>query len=297
VHAGIGQQLTVEGTITSTEQARLNQLLSIANANHGGVNHGFRHDGGSSWTADRAGETATTASILADASAGRPVTFTLVPAGTQTRLALDIDDDGVLNRDEAGSQPTSTSGTVTFTDGSAASGVRLNLFTENRAQFLAVDFTAANGTYTFTLPGPGCYVTTFIAPEGQTFAATGSRFQNRSYCATAGQNVTGINAQINGGASSATFGGRVTQTGGAAVSGVKAVIYQAAADGSRGQWLGPAFTNTSGDWRSTRGAGCYVVDMVAPTGRTWTTTGTGFLQQSFCVSAGQTLTNLNGTLN
>ncbi|MGI9596985.1 MAG: matrixin family metalloprotease, partial [Acidimicrobiales bacterium] len=192
---------------------------------------------------------------------------------------------------------TTSQGWVSFIDGTPAGDVRLNLFTENRAQFLAVGRTDSNGDYSFTLPGAGCYVTTFIAPTGETWAATGGRFQNAAYCAAEGEAVTGIDAQLVGAASAATFGGDVTESDGAPVAGVRSVIYRANGDGSRGQWLGPTFTDGDGTWRSTQAPGCYVVDMVAPSGRTWAATGSGFLRQSFCVSAGETLTTLDGVLS
>ncbi|MEM7326416.1 MAG: matrixin family metalloprotease, partial [Actinomycetota bacterium] len=91
---------------------------------------------------------------------------------------------------------TTVSGSVSFDGGGAGvSGVGIDLFTENRAAYLASTTTNSNGDYTLTIPGAGCYVITFIAPQGQTFTNE-SQYLNAPFCATAGQAVTGINAEV-----------------------------------------------------------------------------------------------------
>ncbi|MFM7051640.1 MAG: hypothetical protein ACKOYN_05850 [Planctomycetota bacterium] len=114
-HAGVGQQTTANGTANDT--ARINQFVSIAGAANGlglvvkgrvnGENRGFMFQTGN-FRSDRAGEPLRTpAQLLALAAAGSELTYTLVPQGSQTRLGVDRDLDGFLDRDEldAGSDP------------------------------------------------------------------------------------------------------------------------------------------------------------------------------------------------
>lgn len=186
---------------------------------------------------------------------------------------------------------------VTFSDGSGASGVKLNLFTENRAQFLGFTTTDGNGNYRFDLATAQCGVVTFIAPAGYTFAATGTGFRNRSFCASAGQNLTNIDAVLVGGASAATLGDSVTNANGSGQGGVKIVLYRANPDGSRGTWLRPTFTANDGSYGFTVDGGCYVLDFLAPSGRTWASNGLSYQQRFSCVSAGATDNSLDGVLN
>jgi hypothetical protein len=78
------------------------------------VVHGFRNGQprawlmrGTSFLGDKSGESFTTAQVLAAATPQTPLTFTLVPLGTGTRLALDRDSDTFFNQNEieAGSDP------------------------------------------------------------------------------------------------------------------------------------------------------------------------------------------------
>ena len=148
-HAGLGQQITIEGSADSAEQARLNQLINIVNnspfvsmtasLNDGGVNRGFRFDGGSSWTGDRSGETATTNGLLSEAASGDAVTFTVVTAGSETRLGIDIDNDGVRNGDE--SQPLELAGIADQTS------------TQGDAVTLNTSVSGGSGTRSFSASG------------------------------------------------------------------------------------------------------------------------------------------------
>jgi YVTN family beta-propeller protein len=118
-HAGVGQQTTANGVANDT--ARINQFIAIANAPGGlGLIAKGRVDGlARGWTfvagafrPDRAGEpNLTPAALLALAGAGSELTYTLVPLGSQTRLGVDRDVDGFLDRDEldAGSDPADAS--------------------------------------------------------------------------------------------------------------------------------------------------------------------------------------------
>ena len=118
-HAGAGQQVTIANGGTGDNTTLLNQLVSIAAAQptqvaliakgvRNGQPRGWLLQGGS-WTADRTGESTTTAALVASATAGNETTFTLVPAGTARRLGIDRDGDGALDGDElaAGTDPAS----------------------------------------------------------------------------------------------------------------------------------------------------------------------------------------------
>lgn len=109
-HAGVGQQLTINGNASAAQLNLLNQFISIANTSswaeliaHSqieGIQRGFVLQQGENFVADAEGETATKASLLNQAVDGNPVTFTIVATGMSTRLALDSDLNGVLNNDE-----------------------------------------------------------------------------------------------------------------------------------------------------------------------------------------------------
>jgi hypothetical protein len=106
-HAGIGQQVTANGTANDT--ARINQLIALANPGplglivKGRVNgqaRGWMLQAGN-FRSDRTSEAPITpAALLALASAGSELTYTLVPSGSQTRLGVDRDLDGFFDRDE-----------------------------------------------------------------------------------------------------------------------------------------------------------------------------------------------------
>ncbi len=109
-HAGMGQQLTVNGALSSAENSLLNQFITIANNSewieliaHARVNNlqrGYKLSGGNNFDADITGETTTRSELIATAL-DQPVTFTLVGAGMGTRFALDFDLDGELNNDQS----------------------------------------------------------------------------------------------------------------------------------------------------------------------------------------------------
>ena len=114
-HAGVGQQVTASGV--SNDTARINQMLAIAGGaggpalivkgSVGGQARGWMLQGGA-FRSDRVSEaTLTPAALLALASVGGELTYTLVPQGSQTRLGVDRDLDGFFDRDELdhGSDP------------------------------------------------------------------------------------------------------------------------------------------------------------------------------------------------
>lgn len=108
-HAGMGRQITINGTTNTNELAQLNQLITIANnstwveliahAKIGNRQRGYALVSGELFNADEPSVTTTKNELLANAANGEPVTFTLVATGMSTRLALDSDLDGVLNNE------------------------------------------------------------------------------------------------------------------------------------------------------------------------------------------------------
>lgn len=108
-HAGVGQQLTLNGSVSNTDRNLLNTFISIASGSeHAALiakariqnnSRGFAFSSGQVFDADRTGETQTRDQLIALAESGTPVTFTLVAEGTERRLGLDLNNDGVLDGD------------------------------------------------------------------------------------------------------------------------------------------------------------------------------------------------------
>ena len=117
-HAGVGAQAFAIGV--SDDTTRIAQLISIATSqstqvglivkgNRAGIARGWLFQGGT-FVSDLTGESISPALLLAGASAGNELTYTLVPAGMARRLGIDRDGDGALDQDEilAGTDPAST---------------------------------------------------------------------------------------------------------------------------------------------------------------------------------------------
>jgi len=116
-HAGVGAQATARnGGGAGDDTARINQLVAIAASNATGLVvkgavagevRGFTYSGGS-FVSDRDDEPSRSpAALLALASPGGELTYTLVPKGAEFRMGVDRDGDGFRDRDEldAGSDP------------------------------------------------------------------------------------------------------------------------------------------------------------------------------------------------
>jgi YVTN family beta-propeller protein len=106
--AAVGAQTTAAATIDTT---KINAMIALADANKvgiiakgfvGGVQRGYKYNGSGMWRPDRTAEALIpTASLEGLAGATSPITFTVVVLGQQTRLGIDRDEDGWLDRDEA----------------------------------------------------------------------------------------------------------------------------------------------------------------------------------------------------
>ncbi|MCE9594222.1 MAG: hypothetical protein K8S98_08510 [Planctomycetes bacterium] len=111
-HAAVGKQATVQdgAAVDPTTLGLLNQMLALAQSNRvglivdgrvAGVMRGFAFDSvAGRFQADRSGESYTFAELVALAAPKSELTFTVVPKGSETRLGLDRDRDGVFDRDE-----------------------------------------------------------------------------------------------------------------------------------------------------------------------------------------------------
>ncbi|MGH1490013.1 MAG: beta-propeller fold lactonase family protein [Acidimicrobiales bacterium] len=309
-HAGVGQQVTITGPPSAAESARLNQLLAIDNSSSfaamivktadGAAPRGFVHLGSGTFGPDRAADpNLSTAQLLAQAQAGNSVTFTLVAAGTQQRLGVDIDADGTLDGDEDPIvvPPGTISGTVTAADGSPVGGVNVDLFEQtnagDRGAFLGNSTSGSNGAYQFEVT-PGCNVLVFRAPEGQSF--NGGEFLQQGTCVESGETSTVSGTLDEVDPVAASIGGSVTTDAGSGVAGVNVDRFAVNADGSRAQYLGSAATDTNGLYTfSDVLPVCYVIIFTAPTGQAFN--GGQWLEVNRCVGIGEQVNDVNAVLD
>ncbi len=110
-HAGVGVQVTLDGTNDARPETieRIDTLLRLAEGGdvglivkgrRSGESRGFVYVGGGLFAADRASESTVTADALRAGGPGSELTWTLVPAGSQVRLGIDRDADGIPDGDD-----------------------------------------------------------------------------------------------------------------------------------------------------------------------------------------------------
>ena len=116
-HAAVGQQETFASAAGGPGQtARLDAFVAqadagkvelVAKGRQAGEARGYLYLGSGQFQSDRAQQSLSRAQLLAGASGGSELTFTVVPVGTGTRIGVDRDEDGAYDRDEwdAGSDP------------------------------------------------------------------------------------------------------------------------------------------------------------------------------------------------
>jgi hypothetical protein len=111
-----GQQITVRASSTQAVRDRVELLYArsmagdaelVVNGTIGGMNRGFLLQASGEFVPDRHGEQPYSLAALLELAAGENVylTFTAVPPGSGTRIALDRNEDGVWNRDPAAAIP------------------------------------------------------------------------------------------------------------------------------------------------------------------------------------------------
>ncbi len=199
----------------------------------------------------------------------------------------------------AGNGDGGVSGIVTAENGDPIGGIVVDLFQANadgsRGGWLQSTTTGPDGLYALTTSA-GCYVLTFIAPEGLTFT-NGSPWYQPSQCVAAGQQVGGIDAVVagGGGGGQSSIAGTVFRSGNG-VAAVAVDLFAASADGSRGAWLAQATTDASGAYSFVVEPGCYVLTFIAPEGLTFTN-GSQWYQPSQCVAAAQQVGGIDASLN
>jgi YVTN family beta-propeller protein len=109
-HAAVGRQVTLtSASPTASQQSTLNTFLSLADkgavgvvvkGQQGGLARGYTYVGGGTFQSDRQAEKVSASLLQTLARAGSELTYTVVPRGTQQRIGIDRDEDGVFDRDE-----------------------------------------------------------------------------------------------------------------------------------------------------------------------------------------------------
>jgi hypothetical protein len=109
-HAGVGSQLTVASTEDVMDNAALidqmeflagtNQVGLVVKGSIEGEARGYMYTGGGIVQGDREDDLTALDDLLAQAAPGAELTLTLVPEGAETRIGVDRDRDGWLDRDE-----------------------------------------------------------------------------------------------------------------------------------------------------------------------------------------------------
>ncbi len=193
--------------------------------------------------------------------------------------------------DDPGPDPTtSLGGRVLDANRTGVGGVVIDLFASDpsaqRLAYLRSTASGDDGGFTFEFDAAGCYVVTFIAPDGSVFS-NGTRWLNQHRCLAEGERVDDILASL---ASDAPEPGRVSAlvfdgpTRDVVVDGVAVDLFTAAGDGSRGPWIEQVQTGPGDEFEVD--AGCYVVTFIAPAGRTFVDTGTQWVNRPFCIESG-----------
>ena len=110
-HAAVGWQTTLIDDLNPEPNQLVLITDMIAEANSGSVGlvvksvqsgeaRGYAYVGRNQFQSDRAAEIVSAAALQAAAAPGSELTYTVVPAGSQTRIGIDRDEDGFFDRDE-----------------------------------------------------------------------------------------------------------------------------------------------------------------------------------------------------
>ena len=147
-HAAVGAQSTLAGSPTPGQVALLDAMIALADAQKVGVvvkgmqadlARGYTYLGNGTFQSDRLAETVVDATLRASSSPGNELTYTVVPKGSETRIGVDRDEDGFLDRDEldAGSDPadpTSVPGACTVPAPPAPAGLATTTVSDSQIQ-------------------------------------------------------------------------------------------------------------------------------------------------------------------
>lgn len=169
---------------------------------------------------------------------------------------------------------------------------------EERGQYLRSIETDADGNGAFSPAlALGCYVVTYIAPDGESFVESGSQWHSLGRCAVGGPTVWSSSATLDraGPSEDGIAGGEVSD-GGDPVDGLVVDLFTATADGGRGTFLADATTGSDGRYQFTVSPGCYVLTLIAPPGRSFVDTSTQWTNRPFCAKAGEAVTDIDAAL-
>lgn len=261
---------------------------------------------GSSNEADQAGTSgesdATDESDEADEVAGitieaspEPTEVSATEPEAESEIDADPDDDAEEDAEEPDEEPTVLTivGQITAPDGTDVTGTGVERFSAaadgSRGDFFEGVLVGADGTYAFAAP-PGCYVLTFVAPEGTEIAGASGKFKNVPVCVDSFDTVVQLDGAIQTARiADATLSGIVSSRPlGFGESGVKVDVFVADGPGARGAFVGAGETDTLGNFAIDVPAGCYILTYVAPDGRSMVG-GDRFLNSdTLCVERGGT---------
>jgi protocatechuate 3,4-dioxygenase beta subunit len=216
---------------------------------------------------------------------------------------------------------TTVTGTVLRSDtGKPVDGVTVDLFTATadggRGRYLTSVDTGSGwqpGRYSLDVE-PGCYVTTYIAPDGATWESTGNTWLNRGICAQPGQSAT-VDPAVTVLPSApseplervAAINAVVTR-GGVQIGGLDFDVFEARPDGSRGRYLASGTTGsgpTSGAGATVTaaaadvtqfGSGCWIVTVIAAQTDRFEDSGTRWHNRTLCPEANTTTYQIEAVL-
>jgi len=115
-HAGVGAQAMLPAPAVAGQSVTVSELIALAGKGDVGLvvkavvdgeQRGYYRMGSGDFQADRVAEVVSEQDMFALAGADTPLTFTVVPAGSEVRIGVDRDADGFFDRDEldAGTNP------------------------------------------------------------------------------------------------------------------------------------------------------------------------------------------------
>ncbi len=195
-------------------------------------------------------------------------------------------------------QPISIGGQVSDSNAVPTSGVIVDLFAGDaegrRLSYLTSTRTGGDGDYRFDAADSGCYVVTFIAPQGRVFV-DGDLWHQQARCLLPGDADLAVDAQLRA-ISEQTGGisGSVTTPTGQGVEAMTIDLFLANGDSSRAAYLWSTTTGNDGGYRFEVEPGCYVLVFIAGDGQRFPN-GTGYVEHAACVAARQTI-NFDVTL-
>lgn len=172
-HAAVGTQVTFNGSESAEDTSILSQLVTLAESEQIGlVAHGLHSveqarrgytylAATNSFQTMTANETVSLESLQAGASNDFPITFTAVPIGSEFRIGVDRNDDGIFDLDESDTNTGETANVITNGD-----------FTSNLAGWLSCGGQSVISAGSATLSANGCIYQEFAAIPQATYSVS-----------------------------------------------------------------------------------------------------------------------------